>query len=823
MDKTANTTVGSADFFSIPKWIKWTLYGLGILVLLLFAGYLSMAWYINTHKKQVLASLTTQLNENLNGEMSIGSMEPTFLEDFPNVSLDLKNVAIKDSLYEHHRHLFLKADDFFIALNPFALLRGTVQVKKITVSDAAVDLFTDRDGYSNGSVFAKEKSEPGSGKGSLPELKMFLLKDVVFNVENLKSRKKYHFEVGRLKGNIVYNPSGWNADVQLETLVKSMTFSIKNGSFIKDKTVEGGFEISYNSARGVIVFAPNELRIGGEDFTVAARFETKTGAGFEIHIRNESILWSRASGLLSPNISAKLNMFDLAEPITVSCDLKGDFDAEGDPLIAVHAAIKDNVLQTPGGRVTNCSFNGEFTNNFKRQNGFTDANSAIKLSRFQGEYQGIPFKMNSTFIIDFDNPIIKGDFHSMFPIDKLNNLIDTELLVFTKGNAEVQLNYTADIVNFMIAKPLVEGSVAIRDADVKYIPRKLDFDAISVNLNFKKEDLFISNIHLKSGKSEVNMKGSIHNFLNLYYTAPEKIVLNWDIKSPQLHLGEFLGFLGSRKIAPTAKKKPKHGNFTDDINLLFEKSNVNMTFNVDKVFYNRFYATNAAGKLLLTDSGIVIKRAGLSHAGGTLNLEGSLLQQGAMNRFSIDATASHVGIRKFFEAFSNFGLESLKSDNLSGLLSAKAKLSGRITDKGIIVPKAMQGDISFAVKNGELLHFTPIKSAGKFAFPFRNLDAISFYDLKGNFGIRGEKVIISPMQINSSVLNMDIEGVYSFGKGTRIYIAVPLRNPKKDKDITDSELLAKRRNRGIVVRLIAADGDDGKVKISLGSKKNSNP
>lgn len=74
------------------------------------------------------------------------------------------------------------------------------------------------------------------------------------------------------------------------------------------------------------------------------------------------------------------------------------------------------------------------------------------------------------------------------------------------------------------------------------------------------------------------------------------------------------------------------------------------------------------------------------------------------------------------------------------------------------------------------------------------------------------------MQINSSVLNMDVQGVYSLGKGTELYVDVPLRNPKNDEGITDKKELAKRRSRGIVVHLKAEDGDDGKVGIKLVGK-----
>ena len=96
---------------------------------------------------------------------------------------------------------------------------------------------------------------------------------------------------------------------------------------------------------------------------------------------------------------------------------------------------------------------------------------------------------------------------------------------------------------------------------------------------------------------------------------------------------------------------------------------------------------------------------------------------------------------------------------------------------------------------------------------------IEFYNLGGRFDVKGEKVSIHPMKISSSAINMDVEGVYSFGKGTEIYVDVPLRNPKRDEGITDKAELAKRRNRGIVLHLKAVDDKDGKVKVKLGGKK----
>jgi len=799
------------------KAIRRILQVLGVLLFLIFAAYAGMAWYINAHKKEMLQSLNGELNKNINGNLTIGDMEPAFLRSLPRLSLNLKNVIIRDSLYEKHKHTFLQAEDFYIAVNALALLHGTVEIKKIDIRNASVDLFTDKNGYSNSDIFKKSEGKKEGESGALPELKKFSLDHVDFAIDNQSKKKLFHFNIDDLDGDLDYTPEGFNARLNLNTLVKSMAFSTDRGSFLKDKIIEGTFDVVYT--KDSIAVLPNQLEIGGEDFVVSAGFQLEKSADFAIHIRNEKILWKKASGLLAPNISSRLDLFDLKQPIFVSCDIVGDFNDFGDPLIHVKAKIRDNVLKTSGGIIENCSFDGEFTNNNVAAKGFNDANSAVKIFNFKGEYAEMPIFMKQTFILNFDKPIAVGDFSSEFEIGKLNNIIDKDLLGFSKGTAIVKVNYEADIVNYELAKPKLEGTIEIKNADVKYTPRSLAFNDISVLLSFKEEDLSISNIHLRSGKSIVNMEGSIRNFLNLYYTAPEKIVVDWKVKSPQLHLGEFLGFVSTRKKVKSIKKKSTRANFTEDLNKLFDNINVNMTMNVDKLFYDRFYATDVAASLYLNDSGIQLKNAGLRHAGGNLKLSGTLSQQGKINPFKLNAVVTNVNISKFFYAFDNFGLQSLQAKNLNGYLSANTNISGKITDQGGVVPKSMNGKVDFGLKKVKLLQFSPIKSIGKFAFPFRDFDTISFYNLKGDFNISGEKVTINPMQINSSILNMDVEGVYSFGKGTNIYVTIPLRNPKKDKDITDADELAKRRNRGIMLRLIAADGDDGKVKVGLGRKQ----
>ena len=801
----------------MPRWSKITLRILGVLLGIVLIIYIGLAYYVNTHKKSLLESITKELNKNMTGSLTIGSMEPTFLQGFPGVSLSLNNVVIRDQQWKLHQHTLLDAKDFSVSVNTLGLLRGTITINKITITNAAIYLYTDSNGYSNTSLFKKKQKDTTdkSESNSPAEIRKFNLNNVTFVLDNQKGNKLFSFKVDALRGDIDYHGDDWDAKVALKGFANSLAFNTRKGSFIKGKSLDGNFNASYTEDSGTIKLLPKTLKIGNDPFVIGAEFNIGAAqTPFGIHIQVDQIMWRSASALLSPNIRAKLDQFNLSVPIDVKCDLLGTMGAGGDPKINVVAHIKNNVLTTRGGKIADCNFTGVYTNNYVDGHGFSDANSAVKLYQFKGSYKGIPFAIDTAAISNFNKPVATGVFRAAFPISKLNTVLGPELLTFTKGTADVKLAYTADLVDLTLNKPIVTGYVNIKDASATYVPRNLKFSNTAISLNFTGPDLFIKNIRLQSGKSIVYMDGTIRNFLNLYYNSPEKILLSWQIRSPQLYLGEFLGFLGSRKPSGPKKKTGK-GTLSSDLNEVFDRSKVDMHLKVDKVYYKKFLATDAVAEMLVSETGIAIKDISVKHAGGSLKVNGNLFQEGNSTRFAVNALVNNANIRSFFFGFDNFGLKSMTSENLRGNLSSSVKLAGRISDSGAIQPGSLRGSVTFDVKNGALLKFEPIANVGKFAFPMRDMDNIVFSNLKGRFDITGERVQIQPMKISSSVLNMDIAGVYSMGKGTNIALDVPLRNPKKDAELQTQAEKEEKRMRGIVLHLLATDGEDGKIKIKL--------
>ncbi len=727
---------------------------------------------------------------------------------------------MRDKRWAEHRHTLLDAKDFDVSINTAALLRGAVRISNIEISNAAIDLYKDSTGYSNSSIFKKKdknkKPEPGTDKddGSSAEFGKFTLTKVSFAVNNQKNNKLFHFDINKLSGKMNYPDSGWNADLRMDVTAKSMAFNTDKGSFIKDKRLAGQMIAGFNEDKGKINVTSKNFTIGGDPFAIKALFNTaKKETEFVFHIGAPQILWRHASALVAGNISKTLNKFNLTKPFDINATIAGSFGG-GDPYLYVTGKIKDNTLTIPGGRIDSCSFNAIFTNNHIEGNDYNDANSSIRLLKLTGRYNHLPFAIDTGSIVNLEKPIATGNFRSDFPLVNLNYMLGADIAKFSAGKANVKLNYKADIVDYKINKPVIAGVINFSNADINYLPRNLQFKNTSISLNFIKNDLILNNIRVQSGHSIVNMQGRVNNFLNLYYDAPEKILLTWYIKSPELRLAEFLGFLNTRKQARTSNAtRANSGNVVDQLSNVLEKGNAEMHMEIAKVYYKKFLATNVRADLLTSADGIVIKNVGLKHASGGLTLNGKLLQGKSLNNFALNTTVSNVDIREFFYSFDDFGLKDITHKNLKGFLSAKAQITGGITDEGNLVPRSIKGVVDLNLRKATLLNYTPLINVGKFAFPFRDLNHIEIPKLDARFNLQGDKIIINPMQLNSSVINADIAGTYGLTRGTNIALDVPLRNPKKDEDITDKEELKKRRFKGIVLHLAARDGENGKVKI----------
>lgn len=789
-----------------------------IAILLLACGGLSI--YFNRNKAEIIAKVNTKINENINGKFHIRDFHYKFLTGFPNFTLALNDVEIKDNQWQNHKHTLLRAKEIEARLNIWSLLQHEINIHKILINDADIYIYKAENGYSNANIFKPKQKKTQTDKEK-PETTIdeVNLNDVHVIIDNHLGHKLFDFDVASLESKVNYGDNSWQTNLYLKTKINSLAFNTVHGSFAKEKVLEGNFDISYAEANQKIDIKTKGLKIGSDVFDIIAYFNVgKSNSLFGINI-GTNILWRNASNLLSSNISSKLNQFDIKKPIKVNCDIKGDLNVEGDPKIVVQADIRDNEVSIPDGLFTNCSFKGIFTNTFKPKEESSDPNSAIILTNFKAEYENIPLKIAQAVINNLEKPIATGVVNSDFDISKLNGMMNEKILHFESGHAKANLKFQFDIVDLYINKPKFTGDVDIADATFDYLPKKIHAEKTAVQLSFTQQALYIKKIAYKHKKNIIRIDGKIDNFLNLYYDAPEKMVVNWNIYCPNIDVKQFLGVLQNSPKQKVAEKKPvkKNVNFTNQLRSVIEKCTAVINLKADNITYGALTATNTQATIQMLNSKILLKNGTLNTSGGSIIFSGSVQPSGNHYVFTSNAQVNRVDIANFLRSFNNFGIKSFSPKNIRGRLTSNTNVAGLMSSKGDLIVNSMKGKLDFNVNQGALLNFEPIMKVGKFAFPFRDVENITFSDLSGSLNLRGEQIDVNKLTISSSVLNFDINGIYSFGRGTNLALTIPLRNSKNDAKLATKEERKAVRERGIVLHLIAYD-NEGKMKVKWGKK-----
>jgi hypothetical protein len=777
-----------------------------VIIFLLFIWILLTA-YFYFNKGSLIVKIKAQINKQVKGKVEIKNIQTDFIHTFPFLSVKVSGVSIKDSLWSRHHHEFLKAENIYLRLQLQSLFSGKPQIGKLIVENGTIHLYTDTAGYTN----LVKADDPATGKNEsyIPDLEF---KRVRFILQNDAKNKLHDFFAEHLFCDVERKGSLKLFKINIRSLVHQLTFNREKGGYLKEKVLQGKFTAVLTNGK-VLELKKTVLKIDQHPFLISAIFnlgdEPKT---FQLSIATKKISFQKTSHLLTTAIQNKIDSFGIDKPIDITAMISGEMAYKSIPLVKIDMQAKNAAIKSPAGSFTDCSFLAEFINEVDTAQPHVGENSAFKIKDFTGHWRGIPLTSKSIEITNLKTPFLKCDLKSAFALKNINDITESGTIQFTKGKGSLAIQYEGSIVAADTVPPIMNGEILLSDAVIKYLPRNFVLSNCDGRLVFKHHDLLIQKLNATAGSSRLLMDGSIKNFLALIDINPEKLVLEWNIFSPQINMNDFIGYLGKQQSAAVVKKKKKSKiiRIADSIDRMLKDGTANLSLKAGKLLYKKFNASNVTASLTLLANRLVLNNARLQHAGGAMNFKGSLLQNGNANQLSFNANLSRIDIPKIFYAFNNFGQDAVTDKNMKGNLMATIKLNAAITQKAEIIGESLNGNLTFSVKDGELINFGPVIKIGETAFKKRDFSHMRFAELKDKMRIEGSAIYMDKMEIRSNVIKLFVEGVYDTKNGTDMSIQIPLTNLSKD----DHEILKNKGRAGVNIRLRAKTADDGTLKVS---------
>lgn len=810
---------------------KYLLWITGIFFGLLVLTWVALLIYVNNNEQTLIRKISSLVEKRTKGEVQMKGLSVSFFTTFPLISLQLKDVVVRDSLYFVHHQDLLQASDIYLRASITGILMKKTPVGKVVIRNGSINLFTDSTGTTNEYVL---NSGNGQSENKKPvneqqvdrnfELPAIELRNVAVNLRNIKRKKHYEAVVRHLncagkkkQGRLVF-------DINMKMLVKHVAFNTNTGSYFRNIPVGGKFDLVYAVPSRQIQVNNIRLNLNGHPFTIDGFFNLDSNAAdFRVSIVSNKVKYDEVTALLREPLEKKLKEYSISKPVDLKVNVSGKTSGNAQPLVVVNINAKNSKVGTPLGAFENCSFSGEFNNEMYKGKGTSDENSLIHLKDFSGKWEQILVKSKDIRISNLITPYLECDIVSDVDLKSLNSLAGSTSLQFLEGKSSINVFFKGPLIGKDSVGSTINGEIGIYNASVKYLPRNFVLNKLEGKLKFINNNLEVSKIVARAGTTELRMKGEAKNFLSMLDVSPEKLFLSWTITSPAIHLEDFKSFLSKTSAPKSTGKKAKFASTASKIDKLFAEGDMFINLRTPLMDYKTFRATDVEANVVLRTTEIAFEKVQLRHAGGSMLVSGSLENGRENNPVKLNAQLTNMDIPVLFAAFENFGQDAITHQNLSGKISANVQLRTAVNNDARLLSDANEGSISFLVEEGELNNFEPLQEISKKAFKKQDFSQIKFADLKNRLDVKGTTFIVHEMDIRSTALNLTVEGIYDFKKGTDMSIRLPVSNLTKSQAETDISDDGKAK-KGVSLRLRARTGEDGKLKVSWDpfrrSKKN---
>src|SRR6218665_304497 len=174
------------------KYLKRIALGLLILIILITGSVFVL---ITFYKKEMAAMLIDSLKTNYSLSLKVEDADVSFLSNWPQASVELKNIYLASDLYPNKNEPFLKAASFSLSFNLERLLHKEFIVRSISIKDAELLLVKDTSGLRNFEFKKRVAAGPSDpGEQALRfEVEKVTIKNTQFNFYN--RQKKQHIGI----------------------------------------------------------------------------------------------------------------------------------------------------------------------------------------------------------------------------------------------------------------------------------------------------------------------------------------------------------------------------------------------------------------------------------------------------------------------------------------------------------------------------------------------------------------------------------------------------------------------------------------------------
>ncbi|HEV7382517.1 MAG TPA: AsmA-like C-terminal region-containing protein [Dyadobacter sp.] len=782
--------------------------------------------WLDRNKEKIFRKVQEAVNEKLNGNLEIADFKFRPFTGGFGLNFTLANVKLTDSLYQQHHTAFLDLELLHATLDLNGLYRGDFKIKNLVLQNGSLNIFVRKDGYSNLTIFKSQNTK--SNKPSQPNdlvSKLSNLRFVNFAVSFADSvtGKNYGGLFHDATNRITLTDSATNANFDGSVFFKGLTFKPEKGAFLANQETNMHVLISFNNDEKRITVFPSVMEISTKDnVNISGVFNLKdTINPFHLNFQAKRIAVDHATPLLPEVIRAQIDSIGIKSLVDADVQLLGKAKGKR-PKVNLRFKTEPFSYELPVGTLNKVVAEGYYTNQADSLKEPEPTNARLTASNINGFFGKIPFKLK-LIVNDFIDPQAKLDGYLSADASQMDQLLDPTRYRFLKGKANIDFHFDGSLKKFYDPgkdkfSGKLWGKASLRDVAMDYLPRQVHLTKLQGDLAFNEKALVFQNLNFSDGPNMLYLNGRVIDFVPYLFGSPKSLRALVNINIPVWKLNWLETLFAAREKTVQKKDKLKLSQLLDEA---IDNIEVIAKLSSEKVTYRRFTATQVKGKFTAKDNGLALEYFVMrAFKGARVRISGEIGNNGSGTspHLAIRGKIDNADVQSVFESFDNFGQKTLTDQNLKGRLNTDFNFESKLNNNVRLVPASMKGLLRVNLTNGHINNFEPFLKMKKLVFKNRNFESVQFAPITNNFRLAGQEIEIEPMEIESNVMTLFVDGVYSFANKTDINIAIPLSNLKKRDSTYVLDPNNQERKEGSKIFLKALD-ENGEVNIKLAFRK----
>ena len=550
------------------------------------------------YKDKIVAFVKKDINQSINATVDFKDVDLSLFRSFPNFNLSLNQITV-DGIDAFKDVRLLDAENIFFVLDVKSVLAGNeIQIKKIGVDHAKLNILVTEDGKANYNIVKDNPNDTAEPSKFNIDLKSYYIEnsDIIYDDKSMGFKAE-------LKG-LNHNGSGKLTEKIYELKTKStvdtltLTYAdIKYLNHVKaavntDIDISGDFtKFTLKNSEATV----NDLPIKADGFVEMKENEIVMDINYKTENANIVQLLSLVPKEYMPDLKgvkttgvAKLTGF-----------VKGSNTETDLPGFKLLIDVQNASIQYPDlpEKVKNINLLTDI--DFK---GGSDLNTmTVDVSKINFDIAESKVFGSLSVKQPMTDPFIAAQFKSKLDFSRVKKAVKFEQIKDLSGILDADIAFSglvSAMTNQQVDKINAKGFFNLNNFKVKTDAIKDEVQIPTAQMNINPASLQINNFTSIIGTNDISMSGNVTNYLAFALGKNEVLKGTFSASSKSLNLNDFMN-------EPKDSAEPKVATeTTSGIIKIPANIDIYLTLNADKVKYQKMDLTNVKGKLLVANQEI---------------------------------------------------------------------------------------------------------------------------------------------------------------------------------------------------------------------------